>query len=183
MQVKSALTLLSLSFLPLLPVRGDGNILVAVKAFVQAEVSVIDLSDPDVTCQSFDAGPLEYFELSQSLHGTFVGGDLMVCGQEAQDCSTFNAEELEWIESEANRADDRFLPFGMDLGEGRHWVSGGDNDGLLEDSSEMFDGTSFSPSVQLPFPTRDHCAVQVADDEVILMAGKDKEDTCPQSED
>ena len=44
------------------------------------EMSVINLDDPDVTCETLDTGPLRTLISAQSIHATFVGGELMVCG-------------------------------------------------------------------------------------------------------
>ncbi len=57
----------------------------------------------------------------------------------------------------------------MDSG---HWVSGGSSDAGLERSSEIYDGSSFSDSVDLALSTRDHCAVRIGENEALLMGGE-----------
>ncbi len=41
------------------------------------EIAVIDLEDPLRACRSLALGPLDDLANEQSLHGTFVGGDLL----------------------------------------------------------------------------------------------------------
>ena len=65
----------------------------------------------------------------------------------------------------------RFIPFGLDMDSG-HWVSGGSSDAGLERSSEIYDGSSFSDSVDLVLSTRDHCAVRIGKNEALVMGGE-----------
>ncbi len=151
------------------PERGD--ILITVSAYSEKTINVIDLSNEDRTCDDLNFGALDGVQNPQSLHGTFIGGSLLVCGDSRYDCLTYDIDAQDWFRT-VERNIDRFIPYGIDM-DGYHWVSGGDYLGL-EDSSELYDGTSatFQFAADLPVPTRDHCVVQIGADEALVMAGE-----------
>ncbi len=143
-------------------------------AYSQRTVNVIDLNNEDRTCDDLNFGELESVLSLQSLHGTFIGGSLLVCGDDREDCLTYDVDAQDWVRT-VERNVDRFIPYGLDMG-GYHWVSGGDgSSGSLQDASEMYDGTSFNLAADLPVPTRDHCAVQIGPDEALVLAGEQYE--------
>ncbi len=149
--------------------ESEGSILLAVKNQNVFEVSVIDLDDPTSSCASLDAGPLPDLDTPQSLHGTFVGGRLFVCGYRPEDCFYYDDAAGTWEGDGApERISTRFIPYGVDLEDGRHWVPGGDLEG---GTSEMFDGVSFQESVPIPVETSEHCAVELGNGQVMLVTG------------
>ena len=151
---------------------GPRGILITVNAYSQRTVNVIDLNNEDRTCDDLNFGALLTVEGSQSMHGTFIGGSLLVCGVDRKDCFTYDVDSQNWFRT-VERNYLRFIPYGLDM-DGYHWVSGGnrihDN---LQNSSEVYDGTSstFDLAADLPVPTRDHCAVHIGPDEALVMAG------------
>ncbi len=152
------------------PVQGD--LLVVVKSYTQPELSVIDLANPGRVCNSESIGPLAQIRNPQSLHGTFVGGDLFVCGDTKDDCFRFDDATLEWTRDEnGGRAQDRFLAYGVDMENGVHWVTAGDDGGFTY-TSEVFDGEVFADGIGLPVATRDHCMVRLSDTEAMLVSGE-----------
>ncbi len=144
------------------------------KTYLQEEISLIDLSDEGRTCDNLNIGPLADIFNPQTTHGTFIGGRLLVCGDDFDSCYTYDDTTGEWAR-DVERNNNRFLPYGLDM-DGYHWVSGGEEVGLgfLFNSSEKYDGSSstFQESVDLPFPTRDHCAVRIGQNLALVMGGR-----------
>ncbi len=149
-----------------------------VKANYVEEISVIDLADSDNECDSINIGPLAGISLPQSTHGTFItaNGWLTVCGESRADCYEYDDLSDQWFVAPA-RSTDRFVPYGVDMDSG-HWVSGGEDVGELI-TSELYDGDSFQDSVDLLLPTRDHCAVRIAENEALVMGGEIEHDLSP----
>ena len=129
-------------------------------------MDVIDLSDPERTCSSFDAEELASLADPLSVHGTFVGGELLVCGGGKDECFTYDDRGQQW-KAGPERQFERFLEYGIDMGDDQHWVTGGN-----EMISEMFDGTDFTASVNISLSTRGHCVVKIEEDKAMIMTGK-----------
>ncbi len=102
---------------------GPGGILITVNAYSQRTVNVIDLNNEDRTCDDLNFGALLTVEGSQSMHGTFIGGSLLVCGVDRKDCFTYDVDSQNWFRT-VERNYLRFIPYGLDM-DGYHWVSGG----------------------------------------------------------
>ena len=135
------------------------------------EMSVINLDDPDVTCETLDTGPLRTLISAQSIQATFVGGELMVCGDRAFDCYVYDDEERQWLNG-VNRVQARFLPYGLDApAGGLHWALAGDDGGDTR-TSEVFDGESWRPSVLMPRDTHSQCATFVDDSTILIVGGR-----------
>ncbi len=137
------------------------------------ELGVVDLSSTDSTCDPIPLDSSISFEFKQSAHGTFVGGDLLICSSEVDECYVYDDEAQEW-NGGPDRVVDRFMPYGLDVGEDIHWVSGGgETGGLYGDvfQSEIFDGSSFEESVELPVSIRAHCAAHIGDGQVVVVSG------------
>ncbi len=150
---------------------GAGDILLAVKNHDHHEIDFVDLSDANRTCAPANISGLGGLADGQSAHATFVGGPLLLCGEQPEDCYEYDDAAGQWAAG-PQRLQVRYLPYGLDLG-GVHWVSAG-RDGLEElDSSEEIggDGGAFAESAALPFESYGHCAVALSDDEALVMTG------------
>ncbi len=148
--------------------------MLAVKAHESDSIEVVDMGDPGVTCDDIPL-PQELARgnvVGRSLHATFVGGRLLVCGVAAGDCYLYDDASGSWSPG-PSRGSDRAYPYGLDM-DGGHWVSGGvgaeDPESLR--TSEVFDGEGFSDSVDLPFFAEGHCAARVGENQAMVMGGK-----------
>ncbi len=129
------------------------------------EIKVVDFSGQGRTCSSIPLDSVTFSTLSQSAHGTFVGGELLVCGNELDECYLYDDETQIWRDG-PDRLEERFLPYGIDMDENTHWVVLGD-----VATTEIFDGESFSGSVAFPKSFRGTCVGNLGDGKAIVALG------------
>ncbi len=69
-----------------------------------------------------------------------------------------------WSESQVKMNDCRYQAVSLRLPNGRWWVAGGaDKEGRTLSSTEIYDPGSgtFTPSLELPIPAKEHCLLSV----------------------
>ena len=160
------------------------DILLVLKIFTHDEISVIDFTGQGRTCSPIPTDSLSFL-YGQSAHGTFVGGKLLVCSSEVQECYKYDDASGKWSNG-PQRNVDRFMMYGLDMDENTHLVSGGgETAGLYGEvyETEIFDGEEFTVGLSLPLSIRGNCMGNLGNGQAIVATGtifgKMPENNCP----
>ncbi len=151
------------------PPTDEGDKLLVLKVYSQNELSVVDLTDESKSCLPIDPGPVGSAVAHVDGHGTFVGGPLMICGDDPDECFVYDDGEGVWSDGPPKELD-RYFPYGLDMhvdGLDLHWLSGGQRN-----PTETFDGESFAESVSLPANVLQHCAVDLGSGRAMVVTGQ-----------
>lgn len=70
---------------------------------------MIDFSSSSLSCDPIDVGPLDNLEYTTNVHGTFVGGDFLVCSTYTDECFVYDPQSGTWSKNGApQRIADRY---------------------------------------------------------------------------
>ncbi len=137
-------------------------------------VEAIDLSAEVSTCESVSNYPFSGFAFT----GTLLAGVPTVCGgynaetdSSTNECNQYNHEENRWVRmaEQLSRARQAHKSSMVDSA---HWlISGGQDNGVELDTTDIWHDGEFQPGPFLPFPMRVHCQVTLNSSYVAILGG------------
>ncbi len=96
-----------------------------------------------------------------------------MCSSEVFECYEYDDTTGDWANGPQRKVE-RFIPYGLDMDENTHFVSGGgETGGVFGDVfvTEVFDGEEFNTALSLPLSIRGHCMGNLGKGQAIVATG------------